>query len=217
MGSFFNLDNKLFQSVNKAVDCVTLSMLWLLCCIPVVTVGAASTAVYYTINKVIRHGRGYLWSEYWHAFRVNFKQATLAWLIVLATLAIMAIDSAFMRQLAESGQSTGILSIVFLVLFFLVLVWAGYVFSYLARFENSLWQTLKNSAFMAIVHLPWTLLVLVLVVVSCLAVYVIFPLILVVPAVYAMLLNQILEKIFKKYMSPEDLAEEEERNREYYN
>lgn len=115
------------------------------------------------------------------------------------------------------GQSTGILSIVFLVLFFLVLVWAGYVFSYLARFENSLWQTLKNSAFMAIVHLPWTLLVLVLVVVSCLAVYVIFPLILVVPAVYAMLLNQILEKIFKKYMSPEDLAEEEERNREYYN
>lgn len=217
MESFFNLDNKLFQSVSKAVDYLSLSLLWVICCIPVVTVGAASTAVYYTINKVIRHGRGYLWSEYWHAFRVNFKQATLAWLVVLAALAVMVIDSAFMRQLADAGQNTGILSVVFLLLFFLVLVWAGYLFSYIARFENTLRQTFKNTAFMAVVHLPWSLLILVLVVISCLAVYVIFPLILVVPAIYAGLLNQILERIFKKYMTPEDLAEEEERNREYYN
>ena len=47
----FNFDNKLFGALGKAVDCVILSVLWLVCCLPVITIGASSTALYYTVHK----------------------------------------------------------------------------------------------------------------------------------------------------------------------
>ena len=78
MGDFFNLDNKFFQGLSNVVDCVILSVLWEFCCIPMATTfflawqsasvfgwilcwltsflaGPATTALYYAVNKVIRH------------------------------------------------------------------------------------------------------------------------------------------------------------------
>ena len=55
---------------------------WILCWLTSFLAGPATTALYYAVNKVIRHGRSYLWKEYWHAFKSNFKQAALAALIL---------------------------------------------------------------------------------------------------------------------------------------
>jgi len=76
----FNIDNKFFRALNKLVDMVILSFCWIISCIPVFTIGAASTALYDTSRRVIHHDEGYVWRGYWHAFKVNFKQATKAWL-----------------------------------------------------------------------------------------------------------------------------------------
>ncbi len=217
MGELFNLDNKFFQIIGKGVDCAALSMLWLICCIPLVTAGAATSALYYAVNKVIRHGRGYIWSEYWHAFRVNFKQSTLAWLIIFAVQVLMLVDSYVMYQFARAGEKSGVLYIVFLIFFVLIAVWSGYVFAYIARFENSLRRVLKNSAFMAIANMRWTLVIIVLYIATLLILYIVPPFIVIFPAVYTLILNHIIEKIFRKYMTEEDAAAEDERNREYFN
>ena len=77
----FNVDNKFFRALNKLVDMVILRFCWVISCIPVFTIGAASTALYDTSRRVIHHDEGYVWRGYWHAFKVNFKQATKAWLV----------------------------------------------------------------------------------------------------------------------------------------
>ena len=55
----FNWDNIVFQMLGKLVDCVWVSILWVICCIPVFTIGASTTALYYTVHKSIRGDRGY--------------------------------------------------------------------------------------------------------------------------------------------------------------
>ena len=70
----FNIDNKFFRALNKLVDMVILSFCWIISCIPVFTIGAASTALYDTSRRVIHRDEGYVWRGYWHAFKVNFKQ-----------------------------------------------------------------------------------------------------------------------------------------------
>lgn len=217
MGEFFNLDNKFFQGLNKLIDCFGLSILWLICCIPVITAGAATTAFYYTVNKVIRHGRGYVGREFWHALRVNFKQSTLSWLLVLLLYIILGMDCYVMYQVAQSGSKLGILYIVFIVLMALVTMWGIYLFAYIARFENTTKQVLKNAALIAVGNLPKTLLLFILFVAVCFLIYLLPILIIVLPTIYMLLENFILEKTFRKYMSEEDIAAEDERNSEFFN
>ncbi len=217
MGELFNLDNKFFQGINKIVDCVCLSFLWVFLCIPVVTAGAATTALYYTVNKVIRNNRSYIWKEFWHAFRTNFKQSTLVWLIVIFIYAIMGIDCYIMFQYAKAGVSYGSLYIVFAVLMLIVTMWANYLFPYMARFENTLKAVLKNCVIMALLNLGKSVVLLVLFLAALVVTYVFFPAIMILPAVYMLLANFILEKVFVKYMTPEDIEAEKERNEEFFN
>lgn len=168
MGDIFNLDNKFFQTLGKGVDCVCLSLLWMICCIPLafgiyvayvskaiilalpcivlaVPAGIATTALYYAVNKVIRHSRGYLWSSFWHSFKTNMKQGAFVTLIVAAAVVLVGLDGYIMYQFAKAGEKSGVLYVVFFVLMLVVIAWAIYVFPYMARFENSTKLILKNS------------------------------------------------------------------------
>ena len=217
MGEFFNLDNKFFQSLGKIIDCVCLSVIWLLLCIPVVTAGAATTALYYTVNKVIRYNRGYILKEFWHAFRTNFKQSTLVGLLMLAMELFFGMDCYIMYQFAAAGEKSGSIYPLFVVFMALVIAWGIYLFPYIARFENTTKQALKNSGLIAIANLPWTVLLFVILGVAIVGLMYLPPMIFILPAAYMLIANLILEKIFRKYMSEEDIAAEEERNQDFYN
>ena len=239
MGEFFNLDTKFFQVINKIVDCIGLSVLWILCsipvgvtgylaietktlifwlisCITVVPAGVATTALYYAINKVIRHGRSYVWTEFWHSFRSNFKQAAVISVILSLVAVLLGVDAYIMYQLALSGQRSGAFYTIFIILLIFEAAWALYIFPYIARFENTTKQVLKNTAYIAVANLPRTVVMVVALGAVVLTVY-LFPAILVViPAAFMLLINLLMEKVFRKYMSEEDLAAEEERDRESY-
>lgn len=217
MNQLFNMDNKFFRSVSKITDYVWLSLLWMLCCVPVVTIGAATTALYYTVNKTIRHDRGYVASEFFKAFKDNFKQSTIVWVVFLVIYILLGMDYYIMRTYAGAGAEIGKFAIVFPVLAVLLTMWGFYVFPYIARFENTTKNMLKNSALIANGNAPWTLLILVLFAATWIACALVLPLVLVMPVLYTNIKNLIVEKVFKKYMTPEDLALEEERNREFYN
>ena len=96
-------------------------------------------------------------------------------------------------------------------------MWAVYAFPYIARFENSLKCVLKNSALIAVANLPWTLILLVLLIAAIFAIWVLPVLFILIPVGYMLIANAILEKVFLKYMSEEDIAAEQERNQEFYN
>ena len=212
MAGFFNADNKLWSSVNSAVDAVLLNIMWLFTCIPIFTIGAATTAFYYTTHKVIRNQRSGIWKEYWASFKANFKQATKTWLIFLAIFVIFYFDISICTAYLEAGEKIGIMAYFFYGLLAVVLIWFMYVFAYMARFEDDSKTTLKNAAIMAFTNLRYSLIVLVLVAGTIYVCKVVPFFSWFVPAIAMVFLNLVLEKVFRKYMSEEELAEEQQND-----
>lgn len=240
MGEFFNLDNKFFRGFNKVIDCFAISVLWMLCFIPLginlyfavqmkalilyvpciltaVPTGVATTALYYTMNKVIRHERGYVWGEFWQSFRSNFKQAACASMLVTALALILAGDAFIMYHLGKSGKGVGALTILFALLLIFLTMWSIYIFPYIARFENATKQMLKNTALIALANLPKTFMMFILLAALLVLTYALPVIGIIMPAIYIFSVSLLLEKIFRKYMSEEDIAAEDERNRDDFN
>lgn len=216
MSSILNYDNTLFRGLEKVVNVFYISVLWIIFSIPLFTVGASTTAMYYCVNKVLRRGRSYVFKEFWGAFKRNFKQSTIICLILWVVTLLMAIDAYIMKQFYDAGSGVGKLYVVFVILFIFEVAWASYIFPYIARFENTKKVILKNSALMAVAHLPQTILMIVMIVVVIGFYFMLPAIIFFVPAAFMWVWNIILERIFRKYMSEEDLKAEEEKKRDLY-
>lgn len=210
MNNIFNYDNKFFRTVNKITDGFYASILWLVFSIPIITFGASTTAFYYTVHKSLRGNRGYVWNSFWGAFKSNFKQATKIWLVLLVLFVFLFADNQITFEFLKQGSSLGMLYYFFYLMMFFEAVWAVYIFAYSARFENGWKATMKNAAIIAVVNLPWSFLVLVLLIGASLVIYVSPFMITLMPAAVACIFDKFLEKIFRKYMTEEDLAREQE-------
>lgn len=208
----FNWDNKFFQALGKLVDCMALSALWLVCSLPIVTFGASTSALYYAIHKSVRGNRGYMTKNFFHAFTKGFKQSTLSWLILLVVQIVLGMDAYITFQTLKTGNKMGVFFYFFLIMIVFSIIWACYLFPYAARFEDGVKATMKNALLMMIIHLPWSLLLLVLFAVAAIAVYVFPVLIFLMPALLFLTYDGILERIFRKYMSEEDLEREKEND-----
>ncbi len=208
--NFFNLDNPIFKGLSKMVDAVILSALWVIFSIPVFTMGAASTALYYTVHKTLRRSRGYIYSNFWNSFKENFKQSTILWLILLVIYVIFGLDLYLTWQFLKAGMQWGVMFYLFLVLILMTIVWNIYIVAYSARFENTKKVTMKNAAAIAVVNPGWSFLILLLFLLGTFIIGIIPIMLFLVPAVTTLLYDLILERIFRKYMSEEDLAAERE-------
>lgn len=208
MNSQFGYENPFFSMMNKIVDCFYASFLWIVFSLPIVTAGAASTAFYYTIHKCVRGSRGYVWQSFWSAFRSNGKQMTKIWLLMLGIFAFLFTDYRIMKIAMGHGKPFGILCYAFAALLLFWTAWCMYLFAYAARFENGIKDTMKNTAIFVLLHLPWSVLVLAVLTVCVLAVYLLPPLCLLVPAGAGCLYEIILERIFCRYMPKEALDKE---------
>ena len=142
MNRLFNPDAPVMQFLSRIADLVILNLVWLALCVPVVTIGAATTALYRVLLNMAAGTDGALMKDFFRAFRSNFKPATLTWLILLVPSALMVL-------------------VCVLPLALLVFVFA-YVFAYIATFENTIWQTLRNVLLLSIANLPRTLLMSIL-------------------------------------------------------
>lgn len=208
----FSFDNKLFGALGKVVDCVILSVLWLVCCLPVITIGASSTALYYTVHKSIRGNRGYTTKNFFSAFKDNFKPATLSWMVALAVQIVLSLDAYITWQVLQTGNNMGAFFYFFLILIAFSIGRVVYTFAYIARFENTVKITLKNAVLMELRHLPWSLLIIILFLLAIFLTWLIPILVFLMPACIVLMFDLILERIFRMYMSPEDLANEKEND-----
>ena len=209
---FFSVDSPLYRFLSRVLDILKLNFLWILGSLPVFTIGASTTALYYTVHKSIRGDRGYTTRTFFGAFRDNFKAATLPYLIWLAVMIVLGCDAYITYQVLKTGSMKGAFFYFFLVMIAVAIMWSAFLFPYIARFENTVKQTLKNAFLLMIRHLPWALLLLVILVASVLSVYIIPVLLVVIPAVASIVFDFILERLFRRYMSPEDLEREEEND-----
>lgn len=157
MPKFFNPDSPLMRFLTKLADLMILNLLFLLSCIPVVTIGAAWTAMYYVTLKMVRDEEDSIVRGFFRAFRRNWKQATILWLMVLGLGAVIVLDIRFLNAMGDSSTAATMKTAVE-ILGVLGLMVLQYLFPGLARFEASTGNTLKNACLLAVGNLPKTLL-----------------------------------------------------------
>ena len=156
---FFNYDSPIMQFLSRITDLFILNFLFLICSIPIVTIGAAATALYSVTLKMAKNEESYIFSSFFRAFKSNFKHSTVSWLILLLAGIVIAMDYRAVGIMGGSFQQ-----IFSFLLFFLCIIFlfpAIYIFPYIARFENTIKNSLKNAFIISIVQLPYTVLLLV--------------------------------------------------------
>ena len=207
-----NYDNVVFNGINKAVYLAYASVLWVLFSLPVFTLGASTTALYYSVHKVIKHDTGKLFSEFWSAFKLNFKQSTVVFLLFAAILLIGVADYFVLQAYLDQGSIFKGFSVIVLVFNVGAIMIANYVFPYIARFQNTTKLILMNSVYFAITNILKTLLMLVILAVAILLVMINPVFLAVSPGVFMFCADYLIEPIFRKYMTPEDQEAERRRN-----
>lgn len=160
MGKFLDMDSPVMRILNRVADLLILNFLMIICCIPVITVGAAYTAMHYVLLKMVRDEEGYLVRGFFKSFAANFKQATVIWLIMLLIIGVYIGDGLIFQY--SSIQFPKPLMIAVVAIAILLLMTALYVFPLQARFENTVKNTLKNAMILAFANLPKTILMVVL-------------------------------------------------------
>ena len=205
LSGFFNYDNPVWRFIGKFWDVIMLSVLWMVCSIPVVTIGASTTAMYYVTLKLVRDEDGYTFRSFFKSFKENFKQSTIIWLIFLVAGIVLGVDVFFFLRVFNGSQNVRtIMLAIFMAMSFLYFAMFTFVFPLQARFYNPVKRTIFNAFFMSIRQLFQTIGMLVIDVGVVFLAFTYLPqIILFGVALIAFLNSYILASIFKKYM-PED-------------
>lgn len=213
MGNLFNMEGGLMSVLSKIFDICYLSILWTICCIPVVTAGAATTALYYSVVKVLRRERGYLTKEFFRSFKLNFINGTVVWVLTLLAAAILYLNMNYANAI---GGNTGfILLCIYRTMFFVILCTSIYVYPNLSRFTIGKIKLVQTSFFMAMRHLPTTIVIAALIVVSGIIIWIIPIFLLILPAIVGLLASFLMERVLKKYM-PKKGESEDSSTDEWY-
>ena len=141
---FFNYDNPVWRFIGKFWDVLIVNLLWIVCSIPIVTIGASTTAMYYVTLRLARDDDGYTFRSFFKSFRENFKQATAIWLIFLTVGLLLACDVYYFVRLV--GAST-MRTVMITIFFSMVFIWVA-MFTYVFRFRPVL-QSCKRTIFNA--------------------------------------------------------------------
>lgn len=199
----FQQESALVSILNKIADMVILSVLWCLCCLPLVTAGAASAALYHTVIKVIRQGRGYAFSTFRDSFRSSFRQSLLPTLLLYAGFAAFGCTCYVCWQRPDSmiAGMYVIFSVLCLILLFVAWI---HLFPLIGRFRLA-----RQELFTLIVRLTFAhpfrnfLLLCVLLFALELALYY-PPLLFIVPSGFFWLCTYVQEPMFRKHINYEE-------------
>ncbi len=187
--------SRIGSAVSRLIDLIVAGLYWLICSLPVITIGAASTALYYAVVKCVRHERGRLTGVFFSAFRREFRQSTLTWLIYIGYTAVIAAD-AYAIGAAGLGGVLGILRWVFFLPALLSLPW---MFAYISRFSNNIKGSFKFVGWLTLKHLGKSVLLAAVLVAVGVIVYFTPLLLPLLPGAVCMLMSLIIEPVFREY------------------
>ncbi len=153
----FQNDSPIGQWLHRLGELVLLNLAWVVCCLPIITVGAASCGLHFALSPQ-RKEEDRAIRCFFHSFRRNFKQATLLWLILLA-LGLCLMMCLRIVSFWEGGiRTAGIVFFCFPAMFLLMI--AGYGFPLLAQFEVPTRKLVPDTLLLGLAHFPRTLLVI---------------------------------------------------------
>ncbi len=161
MGRLFDFDGPFFSFFEKIADTVILNIIFIICCLPVFTIGASLTALSSVTQKMARKEEGYILRGFFSSFKQNFIQATAIWLITVFFGVVFFFDIRFIAVSGE-GVMLNVFRVLLLMLGIIYVFEFIYVFPVLARFDNTILNTMRNALLLSVINLPWTLVLVLL-------------------------------------------------------
>ena len=154
----FDSENGFWRGMSKVADIVALNLLFILCSIPVVTIGASASAFYTIMLKLAKNEESYIFKGFIQAFKENFKKSTIIWLIMFLVGAFALVDIYLVSNAGDTFPAA--FRYIIYAISFVYFLMLSFVFALQAKFENSIIGTIKNSLLMGIAHfLPWGVLI----------------------------------------------------------
>ena len=147
---FFSYESKFSQLLLKLGFSCYLNLLWFICSIPIFTIGASTTALYYTSLKIVRDEEYHIGATFFRSFRQNFRQSTVVWLIMLGIGLFLGTDAYIVYHLRLNATGTPavmwtlILTVIIAVSIMYVIVLL-YLFPLIASVENTNRAMFKNA------------------------------------------------------------------------
>lgn len=175
MNRLFNPENPFWRFMTKITDVFFISFLWLLFSIPIVTIGASTTALFQFTLKLAADEEGYVWRTFSRAFFKNFIQSTVIWLLALASGGFLLFDLYLSRRLSlpaavQNGLFFAIISIIIVYLLTML-----YVFPLMSFFHVKLGRLIGHAFIMAVGNLYISVTIAVIYVVAGVAAYFVPP------------------------------------------
>jgi uncharacterized membrane protein YesL len=163
-------DGRFLRLASKVSNLFLLNILWIIFSIPIITMGAATSAVYYVTLKMVKNEEGYIIKDFWYAFRQNLKQGIIIELVLLVGGVILLGDIWYFLHLGNifgyifAGTFSFGLTVYVLTLIF--------TFPLLAKYNNTVSGTLKNAVLLSLKHLPSSIAMAVLLIIMLYGFYV---------------------------------------------
>lgn len=206
MKQLFHVDGPIMTFMSQIANFIILSVLWLLCCIPVITIGASTSALYYVTLKMVRGEISGVAGPFFKALKANLRAGIVFSLLFGVMGAVLYLDYTVMLQ--QTGTLGTVFRVIFMVLGFFSLITMFYTFPLQAQFVNTVRGTLKNAFYFSIGNIRTTLVVLAFHAIPLLLIFLplqtlfkILPLVfLILPGLIAYLCSVQFMKIFKPLM-----------------
>ncbi len=154
----FDPDSPIMSFLARVADLVILNVLWLLCCLPVVTAGASTTAMYHVVRHLQEESISSVTRDFFRSFKSDFRQATPVYLLLLIPTAAVVMNAWIL-----SAQSSDVVPVyvraIWMVSALMLTFVVSFVYPVMAYFDDTVWKTLRTAAVLAVAKLPRTVLI----------------------------------------------------------
>jgi len=198
MGGIFRYDGPLMKMLSRIANLMMLSVYWVLCCLPIVTIVPSCCALYHAVAKVVRTDGHGVTKDFFMAFRSELKQGILLSLLVLATAALLMISLNLGWQMRATGWGLAYLVIGLLILIFWIFM-VIFISPVLSRFQGGIGLLLRLALYFAMEKPLRSLFMAVLLAAMAVVAYFYIPLLILLPGLYVDLIAGMMEKSFNKF------------------
>ncbi len=208
MNSIFSLDGAFVKYMSLVADVIILSALYMIICIPIITIGPATTAMFYVMTRRIYEKEGYIIRDFFKSFKENFGQSTFTWILLQGLMVVLGVNifamlTGYIFSLDHLAGKV-LLGFYFLALIEVIIA-SLYIYPIISRFHLKFLPAIKTALLLGNKHMPSTISI------ACLAVLIGYLtianpfLIAFSMGIYAAFSSYFFMKIFRKYNPTIDL------------
>lgn len=153
MKGMFSMDSPLMGFLTKVADLIIINLLFIFVSIPIITIGAGYSAMYSVLMKLVKDEEGVISKQFFAAFKENFKQATIVWV----PLMLISIGLIYDYIVVRNGNSPKSFELLIIVMGAVILIFFINYFPIIAKFENTLLNSIKNALVVGLTHIVKTI------------------------------------------------------------